>query len=90
MKLRDCVLLLASYELEGFPRTLPSQSARDLLNGWIAMWHPRLLSALEAAPRWQSAAQLPGELVQLRQQRAFAGERKRGPRIRLMKNGERP
>ncbi len=62
MKLRDCVLLLASYELDGFPRTLPSQTARDLLSGWIALWHPRLLSALEAAPRWQSAAQLPGEL----------------------------
>ncbi|MCC7333861.1 MAG: hypothetical protein IT422_02120 [Pirellulaceae bacterium] len=62
MKLRDCVLLLASYELDGFPRTLPSQSARDLLSGWIAMWHPRLLAALEAAPRWQSAAQLPSEL----------------------------
>ena len=62
MKLRDCVLLLASYELDGFPRTLPSQSARDLLSGWIALWHPRLLAAIEAVPRWQSAAQLPGEL----------------------------
>lgn len=62
MKLRDCVLLLASYELDGFPRTLPSQNARDLLSGWIALWHPRLLAALEAVPRWQSAAQLPSEL----------------------------
>lgn len=62
MKLRDCVLLLTSYELDSFPRTLPAPEASGLLNGWVALWHPRLLAALQAVPRWQSAAQLPGEL----------------------------
>ncbi len=62
MKLRDCVLLLTSYELDSFPRTLPPLEARGLLSGWIGLWHPRLLAALQAVPRWQSAAQLPGEL----------------------------
>ncbi len=62
MKLRDLVLLLPNFELEGYPRSLPASEARDLLSGWIALWHPRLIAAAAAPPRWQNASQLPGEL----------------------------
>jgi hypothetical protein len=62
MKLRDLVLLLPSYELESFPRSLSAEAARDLLSGWIALWHPQLLAAAQGPPRWHSAAQLPTEL----------------------------
>lgn len=62
MKLRDLVLLLPNFELEGFPRSLPASESQDLLGGWVALWHPRLLAAAGAPPRWQHASQLPGEL----------------------------
>ncbi len=62
MKLRDLVLLLPNFELDGYPRLLPASEARDLLGGWVALWHPRLLAAVGAPPRWQHASQLPGEL----------------------------
>lgn len=65
MKLRDCIFLLPSYELDGYPRSLPSESAEDLLSGWLAMWHPRLLASTPAPPRWQQASQLPSELERL-------------------------
>ncbi len=62
MKLRDLVLLLPGHELEGYPRALPGSQASDLLSGWIALWHPQLLAAAQAPPRWHPAGQLPGEL----------------------------
>lgn len=62
MKLEDLMLLLPGYELDGFPRTASSEQADQLLSGWIAMWHPRLLAAMESIPRWQQVEDPPSEL----------------------------
>ncbi len=59
MKLRDCIFLLPNQELDGFPRTLAVDPARDLLGGWIALWHPLLIAAAQSPPRWLGADQLP-------------------------------
>lgn len=61
MKLRDCIFLLPNRELDAFPRTLPEREARELLSGWLALWHPQLIAAAAAPPRWQQADQLPHE-----------------------------
>ncbi len=61
-KLRDLILLLPEYELEGYPRHLPSEQADNLLTSWISLWHPQLIAASHAIPRWQHAEQLPPEV----------------------------
>ncbi len=53
MLLKRTVLLLPGYELDGFPRTAPDDQADDLLSGWIAQWHPRLLAAASGLPEWE-------------------------------------
>ncbi len=62
-KLSDLVLLLPEYELEGYPRHLPSIDADNLLTCWISLWHPQLIAASQAIPRWNHAEQLPSELA---------------------------
>ncbi|MEZ6136260.1 MAG: hypothetical protein R3C53_15300 [Pirellulaceae bacterium] len=61
-QLRDLVFLLPDYELEGYPRHLPSDQAARLLNGWVSLWHPGLIAAAQTIPRWNQAGQLPSDL----------------------------
>lgn len=56
------MLLLPGYELDGFPRTATSQESDELLSGWVAMWHPEILAALDGIPRWQQVEQPPEDL----------------------------
>lgn len=62
-KLRDLVLLLPDFELEGYPRSLASSQAANLLGGWISLWHPALIGSTQAIPRWNHAGHLPTELA---------------------------
>ncbi|MBX3420225.1 MAG: hypothetical protein KF752_01580 [Pirellulaceae bacterium] len=60
--LNELVLLLPSYELEGYPRSLPSDQAAQVLSGWVALWHPALLGGAGRIPRWHQAGRLPTQL----------------------------
>ncbi|MEM7476553.1 MAG: hypothetical protein AAF483_16315 [Planctomycetota bacterium] len=59
----QCLLLLPGYELDNYPRSLPSEEAATLLSGWASLWHPALLQATQAIPAWQQAGSLPAELA---------------------------
>ena len=61
-KLRTCYFLLPGYELDEYPRYLPSEEADLLLAGWCALWHPKLLATCESIPAWQQAQSAPGDL----------------------------
>ncbi len=61
-KLRDLLFLLPDHELEGYPRSLPSEPASQFLAGWLSLWHPALIAAAQSIPRWHQAGQLPTEL----------------------------
>jgi alpha-mannosidase len=60
--LRDSILLLPGHELEGFPRRLESSLADDLLASWLGLWHPLILRATQAIPKWQHIDRLPDQL----------------------------
>lgn len=62
MQLRDCVLLLPSYELDGYPRQLPADEAELLLSGWLAMWHPYLIAHSQCIARWHQVEHPPSDL----------------------------
>lgn len=57
--LRECLLLLPCSGLDDFPETLASADSQQLLNGWLALWHPNLVALTHCAPRWQAADQPP-------------------------------
>lgn len=57
--LRECLLLIPSSGLDDFPEVLPADDSAQVLTGWLALWHPRLIALTHAAPRWQSANQPP-------------------------------
>ncbi len=57
--LRECLLLIPSSGLDDFPEALPASDSEQVLNGWLALWHPALLAQTHSAPRWQSANQTP-------------------------------
>lgn len=63
----NAFLLLPGYELDGYPRTLGSQAASNLLSGWLALWHPALIAQINCAPSWIQAENftdtIPGSLV---------------------------
>lgn len=63
----NAYLLLPGYELDGYPRSLDSKSAAELLSGWLALWHPALIAQINSAPAWTQAENftdsIPGSLV---------------------------
>lgn len=60
--LRKCLMLLPGYELDGFPRSLPGPEAGDVLAGWVALWHPRLIVKTQTIPAWHPASTPPSEI----------------------------
>lgn len=60
--IRECILLLPSSSLEELPESTPSLDSRQLLNGWLALWHPALIVQTQISPRWQSADQPPHDM----------------------------
>ncbi|QDV25417.1 polysaccharide deacetylase family protein [Aureliella helgolandensis] len=62
MQVRECVLFLPSYELDGYPRHLPSPEAAALLSGWIGLWHPQLMALSQTLPRWHQVESPPSNL----------------------------
>ncbi|MFK7736543.1 MAG: hypothetical protein AB8B50_10960 [Pirellulaceae bacterium] len=60
--LKHLLLLLPGYELDEFPRHTPSDEAKNLLSGWIGMWHPWILQNACDLPAWQSASSVPPDL----------------------------
>lgn len=61
--LKHCLFLLPGYELDGYPRTLASEESSELLAGWLALWHPKLLDATQVLPTWQQAESAPSDLT---------------------------
>lgn len=57
------IVLLPCHSLHDFPTWLDEDEADGLLAAWTAAWHPELIAATGAAPRWASidlAAPDPG------------------------------
>ena len=55
MQYRDVVILIPCHSLEDFPTELDETQACGLLNSFAVAWHPALLAATEAIPRWSRA-----------------------------------
>src|SRR6185436_16482073 len=69
MPIRRASLIIPAARLEDFPTHLTGPPAAELLAAWTAVWHPLLIHATGALPRWHSADEPPepdsleGELV---------------------------
>ncbi|MFM7205661.1 MAG: hypothetical protein ACKO4T_03180 [Planctomycetaceae bacterium] len=51
----DCTtVFLPCHALDDFPTWLEESEADDLLAAWTAAWHPALVAAIGATPRWSS------------------------------------
>lgn len=61
--LRECLLLLPCNNLEDLPESVPTAESRQLLNGWLALWHPKFIVQTQSSPRWQSADQPPHDMA---------------------------
>ena len=59
LSLRECLLLIPCSGLDDFPEVLPASDSQQVLNAWLSLWHPSLISQTHSAPRWQSANQTP-------------------------------
>ncbi len=57
--LRDCVLLTPFAGMDYFPESLSGTESRELLDGWLAMWHPALIAQTRSTPRMTGASQPP-------------------------------
>lgn len=54
----DLTVLIPSHSLEDFPTDLAEKPAEGLLNAFAILWHPALLAAAGAIPRWQRADEM--------------------------------
>ena len=59
--LQKLALAVDSHGWEDFPAHLAGDEAGQVLAGWTALWHPRLLIAANEIPHWQRVDQLPEE-----------------------------
>jgi alpha-mannosidase len=59
MKFEQLVFLLPCYSLESFDFQQTEEDAEQLLSGWSALWHPRLLADAQALPKWMPAESPP-------------------------------
>jgi hypothetical protein len=57
--LRESVWLIPCSGLDDFPESVSTSDSLQLLNGWLALWHPSLIVQTRGAPRWQAADQPP-------------------------------
>ena len=55
----DLIVLIPSHSLEDFPVELADDEAASLLNSFVVPWHPALLAAAKALPRWHRADDPP-------------------------------
>jgi len=63
MRYRDAVILIPSHSLEDFPTELDERQATGLLNGFATAWHPAVLEATQAIPRWSRADEPPEDVA---------------------------
>lgn len=61
MNVKECLLLLPGYELDGFPRSASTEDADELLSGWVSMWHPALIAMTQCAPGWHQVEEIPND-----------------------------
>jgi hypothetical protein len=54
MPLERTTVFLPCHTLDDFPTWLDEAEADDLLAAWTAAWHPAVVAAVGAAPRWAS------------------------------------
>jgi alpha-mannosidase len=63
----DLVVLVPCHSLEDFPTELGEKPAEGLMNAYAALWHPALIAAAGAVPRWARADEpleiRPGRVV---------------------------
>ena len=64
MRYRDAVILIPSHSLEDFPTELDERQATGLLNGFATAWHPAILEATQAIPRWSRADEPPEDVAE--------------------------
>lgn len=63
MKYQELIILLPCHSLEDFPTHHHGDDAQGLLANWSALWHPALLAAADALPRWYRADDPPEEVA---------------------------
>ena len=63
MKFAELVILLPCHSLDDFPAHLQAAEAEGLLACWSALWHPRLIAAVEKVPIWRPAEALSDALI---------------------------
>jgi alpha-mannosidase len=61
MKFEQLAVLLPCYSLETFDLQWKEEDAEQLLGAWSVLWHPALLAAARAIPRWLPAGSPPEE-----------------------------
>lgn len=65
MTYRETHILLPCHSLEDFPMHYDGEEADGLLAAWTAPWHPALLAATGATPRWRRGDNPPSDLRDL-------------------------
>jgi alpha-mannosidase len=63
MQYTQLVILIPCHSLEDFPLHHEGDDAQGLLAHWTAMWHPALLDAARAMPKWARVDDPPQELA---------------------------
>jgi len=61
MRPERLVVFLPGHSLDDFPTWLDDGEADELLATWTAAWHPALIAAVGAAPKWASVETPPTE-----------------------------
>jgi alpha-mannosidase len=59
--LNRLIALFPCQSLESFDLDRREEDAEQLLSGWTALWHPRLLAAADGIPSWSPATDPPDE-----------------------------
>ncbi len=57
------MILLPCHSLEDFPVHHEGEEAQGLLANWTALWHPALIAAAGAMPKWHRVDDPPNELA---------------------------
>jgi len=65
MPLERITVFLPCHSLHDFPTWLDEQEADALLAAWTAAWHPWLIAATAATPRWASVDLPPADVATL-------------------------
>jgi alpha-mannosidase len=62
MNLEELIVLLPCYSLEDLSLDRDAREADELLSAWSALFHPSLVQAAGAIPKWVRADDPPGQL----------------------------